>query len=181
MHGANMKIWQHCLLCLAVRHTTVVLDRRGHKNSSMQLVQYIMCHRAITIHCFLYSCTSVLFQFIKHRWGQWMMLCVQNSFSESVTGHERGCLRKISYLRTVKIAVYTRDFYGLQFSLMLNRIPEQSMGTFLSVSYSWYQHPLRKISRVCFYVVIAYHVMIFFWPNRYANHYSEDNKLLNLL
>jgi hypothetical protein len=58
------------------------------------------------------------------------MLCVQNSFSESVTRTETGCLGKISYLRTVQIAVYTRETYGLQFSLMLNRFPEQFVGNF---------------------------------------------------
>ena len=89
------------------------------------------------------------------------MLCVQNSFSGSVTGPETGCLGKISYLRTVQIAAYTRDTYGLQFCLMLSRFPEKFVGTFLSVLFSWYQHVLRKISRVCFYVVIAYHVMLF--------------------
>jgi len=57
-------------------------------------------------------------------------MCVRNSFSESVTGPETGCLGKISYLRTVQIAVYTRDTYDLQFSLMLSRFPEQFMRTF---------------------------------------------------
>lgn len=58
------------------------------------------------------------------------MLCIQNSFSESVTGPERSCLEKISNLRTVRIVVYTRVTCDLQFCLMLNRIPEQFMGTF---------------------------------------------------
>lgn len=47
----------------------------------------------------------------------------------------------------------------------------------LSVSFSWYQHLLRNMSRVCFYVVVAYHVMIFCSPNHFANRYSEDKLL----
>ena len=58
------------------------------------------------------------------------MLCVQNSFSESVTGPETDYLGDTSYFRTVQIAVYTKDTYGLQFCLMLNRFPEKFMGTF---------------------------------------------------
>ena len=44
---------------------------------------------------------------------------------------------------------------------MINGFPEKFMGTFFSVSFTWYQHPLRKFSLVCFYDVIAHHIMTF--------------------